>query len=222
MPRGNRPSIAAFTNVGDRKASEIVMLTCRTLHFSRAAICSTSASMAGLKTQRHGQIGVNIVERLVLRDWKSRWQQIDSQNYDGVDVLIFLEHKSSSTGQIIFAQIKCQSARVDTNKRICLGVDQERLARIVDRWHRVIGAVILVHVDPNTLEARWVNLRDEQAVVSTQIYVPLDQSFNKEARKQISVLCGNLYRDLRFDPIHTVAADFSHLLSSARMQSSAR
>ena len=27
MPRGNRPSMAAFTSVGDRKASEIVMLT---------------------------------------------------------------------------------------------------------------------------------------------------------------------------------------------------
>lgn len=93
---------------------------------------------------------------------------------------------------------------------------------MVDRCHRVFGAAILVHVDPNTLKAPWVNLRDEQAVVGTQIYVPLDQSFNKEVRKQISVLCGNLYRDLRFDPIHTVAADFSLLLSSARMQSSAR
>ena len=42
-PRGKRPSMAAVTSVGERKASEIVMLTCRTLHFSRAAICSTLA-----------------------------------------------------------------------------------------------------------------------------------------------------------------------------------
>ena len=45
MPLGNRPSIAAFTSAAERKASEIVMLTCRTLHFSRAAICSTSATL---------------------------------------------------------------------------------------------------------------------------------------------------------------------------------
>jgi hypothetical protein len=45
MPRGKRPSIAAVTRVGERKASEIVMLTCRTLHFSRAAICSTSVPL---------------------------------------------------------------------------------------------------------------------------------------------------------------------------------
>ena len=44
MPRGNRPSTAAFTSVGERKASEIVLLTCRTLHFSRLAICSTLAT----------------------------------------------------------------------------------------------------------------------------------------------------------------------------------
>src|SRR5674476_682168 len=45
MPRGNRPSMAAFTSVGERKASEIVMLTCRTLHFSRAASRSTSETL---------------------------------------------------------------------------------------------------------------------------------------------------------------------------------
>src|SRR6266566_771851 len=41
MPRGSRPSTPAFTSSGARKASEIVILACRMLHFSRAAICST-------------------------------------------------------------------------------------------------------------------------------------------------------------------------------------
>src|SRR5258706_15646726 len=35
IPRGRRPSTAALTRLGARKASEMVMLTCRTLHFSR-------------------------------------------------------------------------------------------------------------------------------------------------------------------------------------------
>jgi hypothetical protein len=35
IPRGRRPSMAALTRLGARKASEMVMLTCRTLHFSR-------------------------------------------------------------------------------------------------------------------------------------------------------------------------------------------
>jgi hypothetical protein len=41
IPQGNRPSTAACTSLGARKASEIVILTCRMLHFSRVAICSS-------------------------------------------------------------------------------------------------------------------------------------------------------------------------------------
>src|ERR1700681_3505120 len=36
MPRGRQPSTAAFTRLGARKAREMVILTCRTLHCSRA------------------------------------------------------------------------------------------------------------------------------------------------------------------------------------------
>ena len=50
MPRGNRPSTAACTRVGARKASEIVIFTCRMLHFSRAAICSTLTAPATISS----------------------------------------------------------------------------------------------------------------------------------------------------------------------------
>jgi len=43
MPCGSRPSIAAFTRSGARKASEIVMLTLRTLQLSRVAMLSALA-----------------------------------------------------------------------------------------------------------------------------------------------------------------------------------
>ena len=41
MPRGRRPSTAALTRLGARKASEIVILNCRTLHFSRVQSSAT-------------------------------------------------------------------------------------------------------------------------------------------------------------------------------------
>jgi hypothetical protein len=41
IPRGRRPSTAAFTRLGVRNASELVMLTCRTLHFSRTQNSAT-------------------------------------------------------------------------------------------------------------------------------------------------------------------------------------
>src|SRR5439155_20518029 len=45
IPRSNRPSTAAFTRSGARNASEMVILTCRMLHLSRAAICSTPVTV---------------------------------------------------------------------------------------------------------------------------------------------------------------------------------
>ena len=43
MPCGSRPSIAALTRSGARKASEIVMLTLRTLQSSRVAMLAAFA-----------------------------------------------------------------------------------------------------------------------------------------------------------------------------------
>ena len=47
-PRSIRPSTAAFTGSGARNASEIVILICRILHFSRAAICSTPVTVPAM------------------------------------------------------------------------------------------------------------------------------------------------------------------------------
>ena len=46
--------------------------------------------MTNLSTQRTGQLGVNVVERIVL-EWGARWQSLDAVNDDGIDGLIFIE-----------------------------------------------------------------------------------------------------------------------------------
>jgi hypothetical protein len=50
MPRGSRPSTAAWTSLGAIKASVIVRLTCLMLYFSRAAICSTFMTVPAIKS----------------------------------------------------------------------------------------------------------------------------------------------------------------------------
>jgi hypothetical protein len=55
MPCGRRPSIAALTRSGARKASEIVMLTLRTLQPSRVAMLAAFAvgsAMSSLSQRR--------------------------------------------------------------------------------------------------------------------------------------------------------------------------
>jgi hypothetical protein len=53
MPRGSRPSIAALTRSGARKASEIVMLTLRLLHPSRTAMPSTLTVGFAISSSSH-------------------------------------------------------------------------------------------------------------------------------------------------------------------------
>ena len=53
MPRGRRPSTAALTRLGARKASEMVILTCRTLHFSRVQSCATVVTRPETTSSSH-------------------------------------------------------------------------------------------------------------------------------------------------------------------------
>ena len=100
MPRGNRPSMAAFTSVGERKASEIVMLTCRTLHFSRAASCSTSETLrlewcgqeGHYETQQrdHGtQLGHGLCRGVMQQHLRCRKAPVPTQNSESQEILEF-------------------------------------------------------------------------------------------------------------------------------------
>ena len=53
MPRGRRPSTTALTRSGARKASEMVILTCRTLHFSRAQSSATVVTRPETTSSSH-------------------------------------------------------------------------------------------------------------------------------------------------------------------------
>jgi hypothetical protein len=55
MPRGRRPSTAALTRLGARKASEMVILTCRMLHFSRVQSSVTVVTRPETTSSNHRQ-----------------------------------------------------------------------------------------------------------------------------------------------------------------------
>lgn len=175
-----------------------------------------------MEKQKRGQLGVNVVERIVLQDWRGRWQPIDSVNDDGVDGLIFMESRGVPTGQIVFVQIKCTSKKPRSDNVVAVAIAQEKLTMNFERWRRVVGAAILVHVNPETLEAHWVNLRDEKSRGSTQVFVPLKNIFNKSSRKEISKLCGTIHRDLLIKKLKTRDSDFSYLKGKEHIQVCAR
>lgn len=171
-----------------------------------------------LKKQRMGQIGVNVVERVVIRDWRCRWQPIDSHNDDGVDGLIFLEQNGEATGQVVYVQVKCFSnVRLDAEGRYCLPIGIERLNDAIRRWKKLVGAAIVVYVDPRSERSFWVDARSLTCGIS-QVFVPALQKFDKEARKIISAMCGNIHRDLLTRTIITEASDFPHLRARDHIQ----
>ena len=65
MPRGSRPSTAACISLGARNASEIVILTCRMLHCSRAAICSTVTVPATISSSQRRPVPLSTLSRWI-------------------------------------------------------------------------------------------------------------------------------------------------------------
>jgi len=175
-----------------------------------------------LHTQRVGQIGVNVVERIVLRTWKARWQAVDSVNDDGVDGLIFLEARGEYTGQIIHVQVKCMSVPKNKSGQFRVPINREKLAANAAIWRRIVGATILVLIDPGNLEAYWVNLRDNSAFTATQILVPDRNKFGLRSRGEIRKLCGTIHADQLLPVVDTVVADFSYLNAKEHIKVSSR
>lgn len=175
----------------------------------------------GLWRQRQGQIGVNAVERVVLNDWESRWQPIDATNDDGVDGLIFIENGGELTGQTIYVQVKCsKKAAKDGTLKFPLGA--EKAERNMKRWRHLVGAAIVVLVNPKDAKAYWADLRHPSTVKGTQIFVSEQNVFDRSAKRKIANLCGTLHLDLMLPTVITRAPDFAYLFEKTPLKSAAR
>ena len=175
-----------------------------------------------LSTQRTGQLGVNAVERVVLRHWASRWQSLESHNDDGLDGFIFFEAGGEATGQVVYVQVKCMRTTQRKDGCYIIPINARKLRRNLQIWRKVVGAAIVVLVDPETLSIRWVDARQERATTASQIIVPEDQFFDNGAKSVIKKLCGTLHSDALAPAVHTFADDFQHITSGTLLPKLAR
>lgn len=175
-----------------------------------------------LSKQRRGQIGVNTVEKIVLLEWDGRWQPLEAHNDDAIDGLIFLEDGGELSGQIIFTQVKCITAKKREDGKFRIPISRKKLSRNLRAWRKVVGAAIVVLVDPHTFTARWVDIKPNHSTTPSQILVPEEQIFSGSAKQPISALCGTLHQDLQAQKIHTFANDFAHLRTSEHVQPASR
>jgi hypothetical protein len=179
-----------------------------------------SKKKVGLASQRLGQLGVNAVERIILRDWKCRWQQVDAQNDDGVDGLILLESGGAMTGQVVYVQVKCRRIK-PSHGVYAVGLDKASLNRIRNLWGHLVGSVILVHVDPDSLDARWADLRSYVRDPRPSVNVR-EGSCLKTAKDEVAGHCGTLHLDISALPVVTEADHFRYLGDRRHIQPAAR
>lgn len=157
----------------------------------------------------------------MLKEWGSRWQPIDAVNDDGVDGLIFIERGGKPSGEIIYVQVKSQSLD-KAGTHYAVKFDTNKLKANLERWKRVVGAAILIQVDPRSLDAYWVDLRDVAAIGGTIIRVPVQNKFDLSAKREIAGLCGTLHLDLLLPRVPTGAADYAYLFDADGLKSGAR
>jgi hypothetical protein len=176
-----------------------------------------------LRTQRKGQIGVNAVERVVLKEWESRWQPIDAFNDDGIDGLIFIEAGGVPTGQIVFAQVKYRTRqKYDEDDNLEVAIAPAKLRKVIEKWGKVIGAAIMICVDPEAQDVRWADIRHDSLTNRSKIVIPPGNKFNGAALKKIAALCGTINRDFALPRIMTTAEDFAYLKGGGHIQTMAR
>ncbi|MEO0748836.1 MAG: DUF4365 domain-containing protein, partial [Pseudomonadota bacterium] len=136
--------------------------------------------------------------------------------------LIFLEEGGELSGQIIFAQVKCIKAKKGKDGNFRIPISKKKLSRNLHAWRKVVGAAIVVLVDPDSLTARWVDIKPSHSSTPGQILVPEWQFFSGSAKQLISALCGTLHQDLQAQKVHTFADDFTHLRSAEHIQPASR
>jgi hypothetical protein len=64
MPRGRRPSTVALIRLGARKASEMVILTCRTLSMSKPGLDGRHRNKDGEISGKHGNTLVRTLRKV--------------------------------------------------------------------------------------------------------------------------------------------------------------
>lgn len=168
--------------------------------------------MAREKRAKIGQLGVNVVERLVINELLWRWQPLDQQNDDGLDGLIMVENrKGELTGQIIFAQVKCWSKKRPRSGILKLNIDPKKLEVRARRWRRVAGASIVIWVDPTNLEAFWADLQNPATIAGKSVLISLKDKLNGKSANRLKRLAGTQGEDNLLPELHATHADMQHI-----------
>jgi hypothetical protein len=157
-----------------------------------------------VSTIRTGAAGKNLVASIVESQLKSDWQNIDAENDDAIDGLIFLRYREEFSGRTIFAQVKSGKAYKKPyanpaySNLVAVDLGAEYLAKHRQRWNALPGPVVLIYVlDPANRLAKiyWQDLRSETSYSATNrgvVLIPSGQTLGSHMKGQFRRMCGSV------------------------------
>jgi hypothetical protein len=100
---------------------------------------------------------------------------------------------------------------------MCVTFKKDGLARNLEKWKRVVGGAILIHVQPEEPHACcWVNLLEAEGFSASQVFVNKSQVFDQPQRVELARLCGTLHRDVLKPRIDTQSNDFDYIKTGSK------
>lgn len=155
-----------------------------------------------MRNIRLGAAGKALFASRVRSELGSDWQDIDAENDDGVDGIIFLRNKNVFSGRMINVQIKAgegyqKSYRNPTyNNIIAVDLGKDYLSTHKDRWSVLSSPVILIYIPmPGDLSSNiyWQDLKSENSYSRTNlgvVLIPKENVFGAGVKGIWSKLCG--------------------------------
>lgn len=176
-----------------------------------------------MKNIRLGAAGKNLVASVVQAHLNSDWQDIDAENDDGIDGLIFLRHRQRYSGRTLFVQVKSGKGYLKNYKHkkynglVAVDIGKGYVEKHRALWRTHPGPIILVYViDPTKKppELYWQDLGLAESFSKTNpgvVLIPKKQTFGSEAKGAFRRMCGAVRDDA---PLPTIdLADFASRLA---------
>lgn len=146
-----------------------------------------------MSTIRTGAAGVSLVSHRVQGQLKSDWQDVDAENDDAVDGIVFLRHRERFSGRMLFVQVKSgpsfkKESKSLGKKLIGVAIGRGYIEKHRLRWNALPGPVILAYVeDPDSTKSPiyWQDLRSDASYSKDNadlVVIPRKKTFGSEAK----------------------------------------
>lgn len=181
-----------------------------------------------MSTIRTGAAGRDKLASIVRSQLRSDWQNIDGENDDSIDGLIYLRYRNNFSGRLIFVQVKSGPSFVKDykspkyNSVIAIDIGKKYIEDHLPRWNALPGPVLLIFVaKPNSVSSPiyWQDLREQDSFSKTNkgvVLIPKQNRFGSQTKGTLRKLCGSIPDsktipeiDLRREKVTLIRPSFS-------------